>query len=360
MLWQLLHEPLDGPPWQEQSPATYASRIRAPILIGHTWQDEQTGPTGWQLWNRVPDDVPKRLVLSNGHHGVRSLSYADTMAWFDHWLLDVPNSQLTDRSSRVNCYFEAANTAEGRSSVQGRPLMATDFPVPETRWTHYYLRIGNRLLPSPQQASELPAAYQVTFSNAKVPNDRLVYLLTFDQPTAICGPVLLTLWAKLTTLDTDFFVLLADMAPDGKIYGLQRGLLRASHREIDPSRSRYVESGGKKLLVQPYHRHTRAEPITPHQPCEFQIEIFAVGHVFRPGHKLALVITRPPEGDPIGVTKSGSPSYQYDSHPPAGTVSVLHDPEHPSSLLLPVLPQLPPLPSEPVPIEQQAGIQPAE
>ncbi|MDZ7620219.1 MAG: CocE/NonD family hydrolase, partial [Patescibacteria group bacterium] len=70
ILWLVLHEPLDGPKWHARNLGAHAGSIRAPILLGHTWQDEQTGPSGWQLWNRVPDDVPKRLALSNGHHAV--------------------------------------------------------------------------------------------------------------------------------------------------------------------------------------------------------------------------------------------------------------------------------------------------
>ena len=67
---------------------------------------------------------------------------------------------------------------------------------------------------------------------------------------------------------------------------------------------------------------------------------------------------RPPADDPIGVTKSGSPSYRNDSHPPPGRVTILHDAEHPSSLLLPVLPALPPLGTDPVvPLGKPAGLQ---
>ena len=80
------------------------------------------------------------------------------------------------------------------------------------------------------------------------------------------------------------------------------------------------------------------------------------GHVFRPGHKLVLRLTRPPEGDPIGVTRSGAPSYRYDPDPPPGVVQILHDAEHDSSLLLPVVPQLPPVGEEPPPLEIQAGL----
>lgn len=355
MLWLGLHEPLDGPEWQAQSLGTHAARIRAPILIGHAWQDEQTGPTGWQLWKRIPDDVPKRLVLTNGRHGF-GLPSADVTAWFRHWLLEERGGEITAAPRRVDCYLEvSAQDREGRGP-RTAPLSAADFPLPQTRWTRYYLRADRQLSTESPAKAEMPGGYRVTHLSPDG-GTRATYDHAFTEPTAICGPAVLTLWATLRTLDTDFFVLLADWTPDGKLYGLQRGLLRASHRALDTEKSHYVESGGQRLLIQPYHPHDRVAPVTPHEPQEYQIEIFAVGHVFRPGHKLVLSISQPPAGDPIGCTRSGAPSYRYDSHPPPGPVTILHDAEHPSSLLLPLLPQLPPLPAEPVPLEQQAGIQ---
>jgi hypothetical protein len=356
-LWLMMNEPYDGPRWRERSLASHAHKIRAPILIGHTWQDEQTGPSGWMLWKRLPRDTPRRLVLSNGHHGVNSLTHEERLAWFDHYLLDKTDDSIASGSPRVKCYFETAGGRDGRPGVDGPHLVADDFPLPGTRWTRLYLRAGNRLATTAPAADERPDTYSVTFQNARSPAERVTYQFEASEPAAICGPAVLTLWASLTTLDTDFFVLLSDVAPDGKSYGLQRGLLRASHRSIDPQRSDHVAVDGRNVPIRPHHPHDRPEPVTPHVACEFQIEIPAVGHVFRPGHKLAVTITRPPLADPVGVTKSGSPSYQYDSHPPAGTVSILHDAEHPSSLLLPVLPELPPVPSKPVPPARQAGLQ---
>jgi predicted acyl esterase len=357
MLWLLLHESLDGPKWQQRSLAAHAAKIRAPMLIGHAWQDEQTGPSGWLLWRRLPAGTPKRLVLSNGHHGVYTLNDDEKLAWFDHYLLDRTDSAIASGELRVKCYFESLDTGVSQPSV-GRPfLAASDFPLPDTRWMRYYLRNGSRLSTAAPDADEKPDSYLVTFGNVRAPAERFTYHLALPEPTAICGPAVLTLWAELTNLDTDFFVLLSDLAPDGKMFGLQRGLLRASHRSIDPDCSDYVTADGQKALIRPHHRHDRPEPATPHVACEFQIEIPALGHVFRPGHKLAMTITRPPLADPIGVTQGGVPSYRYDSYPPAGTVTILHDAEHPSSLLLPVLPELPPLPTEPVPLSRQVGLQ---
>jgi predicted acyl esterase len=357
-LWLSLHEPLDGPLWRENSLGTYAARIRAPILISHAWQDEQTGPTGWQLWKRVPNDVPKRLAVGHGNHGTCPGPTGGAGAWFGHWLFDTPDALTADSSRRVECYFESRGSVNGRRIARHTPLFASDFPLPQTRWTRYYLRTGRQLSATAPEAGERGDQYHVQHGAPTGDEQQVRYLLEFSEPTAICGPAVLTLWATLTTVDTDFAVLVADQGPDGRLFGLQRGLLRASHRALDRERSDHVESAGQRLLIRPQHLHTRVEPVTPYEPVEYQIEIFAFGHVFRPGHKLALVITRPPADDPIGATRSGAPSYRYDSQPPPGTVTILHDAEHPSSVLLPVLPELPPLPAEPVPPAEQVGLQP--
>ncbi|NLF68619.1 MAG: CocE/NonD family hydrolase [Candidatus Anammoximicrobium sp.] len=355
MLWLGLHQPLDGPSWREQNLGTHAARIRSPILIGHAWQDEQTGPTGWQLWKRIADDVPKRLVLTNGGHGAGLLP-ADVTAWFRHWLLDESDDEIAAAPRRVACYLETpAQNREGRDALTS-PLTAADFPLPQTRWTRYYLRADRQLARNAPAPDEPPGGYRVTHLSPDGGDPRATYELAFTEPAAVCGPAVLTLWAKLETLDTDFFVLLADRAPDGKVYGLQRGLLRASHRALDAQQASYAESDGQTTLIRPYHPHDQIAPVVPHEPQEYQIEIFAFGHVFRPGHRLLLSISQPPAGDPIGSTRSGTPSYRYDSHPPPGHVAILHDADHPSSLLLPLLPELPPSAAEPVPLDQQAGL----
>lgn len=59
-------------------------------------------------------------------------------------------------------------------------------------------------------------------------------------------------------MDTDFYTLLADVGPDGATYGLQRGMLRASHREVDEGRADYATVDGKRLLIRSHHPHARA------------------------------------------------------------------------------------------------------
>ena len=356
-LWLGMQERFDSPQWQHVSLGAQAPNIRAPIHIAQTYQDEQTGPSGWRLWKLIPESVPKRLVLSNGNHGVMPAYSKEMTDWFQHWILGEGDGKVADPAQRVCCYFETCWDKDPKKPILNPPLLAADFPLPDTKWTPYYLRAGNALSEAPPEGNEPPDSYRVGHHESRAKAAWVRYALEFKEPAAICGPMTLTLWAQLTTLDTDFFALLCDEDPHGKLYGLQRGLLRASHRQVDETRSEYVNSGGRRLLIRPYHPHTSAEPVTPHQPCQYQIEIPLVGHVFRPGHKLVLILSRVPGDDPIGVTKSGDASYRYDSHPPPGTVTLLHDAEHPSSLLLPVLPKLPPISANPPRPETWAGIQ---
>ncbi len=359
MLWRLLHCALYDEVWVAESLAAHAHKIRAPILMAQSYQDEQTGPSGVWIWRALDEDTPKRLILSNGNHGISTGSTGDTAAWLQHWLLEEDDGEVADSERRVQVYFETEQEGPRGPLTFGRPLETSDFPLPGTRWTPLYLRAARRLDLEKPLGTEEPDAYRVGHGAISGRTERLEYYLDVDELVAICGPINLTLWASLSTIDTDFFVLLADVAPDGTVFGLQRGLLRASHRALDEETSAHVQTDGRRLRVRPIHRHTSVEPVSPHQPVRFEIEIPVVGHVFRPGHQLLLRISRPPLGDPIGVTRSGEPSYRYDSDPPPGTVRVLHDAEHPSQLLLPVWEGPVPNDKKPVSLERQAGLQAA-
>ena len=357
ILWSLMHEPLDAPKFHDIALRSQTARIRAPILIGQSYQDEQTGPSGWWLWKHVPEDVPKRLFLSNGNHGVTPVYTGHLEAWLQHWLLGEGDGRVADPQRRVQVYFE---TVRGDGQVRfrfNRPLEAPDFPLPGTRWTRLYLRSGKTFSAEPPDQAERPDVYRIAHGALRGVDERVEFSLEVDEPTAICGPIVLSLWAKTTTIDTDLFALVADLDPDGNLYGLQRGLLRASHRQLEKTKSVYVVQDEQELLIRPWHSHSSVDPVKPHEPCRYKIEIPVVGHVFRPGHRLVLRLSRPPEGDPIGVTRSGAPSYRYDSDPPPGAVQILHSAEHPSSLLLPVLPELPPVDDTPPPLADQAGLQ---
>ena len=73
----------------------------------------------------------------------------------------------------------------------------------------------------------------------------------------------------------------ADEAPDGTLRELCKGWMRASHRKIDPKKSK---------LWQPYHPHTETEPLTPGEVYELPIEIWPTCNLFKTGHRLRIEI----------------------------------------------------------------------
>jgi predicted acyl esterase len=103
-------------------------------------------------------------------------------------------------------------------------------------------------------------------------------------------------------------------------------MLKASHRAIDRSLSDKTAEG---RIYRPYRPHTNPTDITPGKTYRYLVEVFPLGHIFRPGHRLAVKIHTPPAVDSY---------YAYVPKRPVGINTVLHDPKHPSSLMLPIVP----------------------
>ncbi len=323
-----------------------AAKIRAPIFLLHAYQDEQTGPSGVWLFDHVPEDVPKRLLISNGHHGMPIFFIPLRRAWFDYWLRDERSGLLPDidgPDSRVQVFFEVQN----RLKDLNKPLVASDFPLPETQWTRYYFAPDGGLSTAPASQQNSSDAYEVSVDLADEDLDGQDYRVAFDEPTAICGPITVTLWASCTAVDTGFFAVVSDVAPDGRVRPLQRGMLRASLRAVDEQMSTFTDVQGERVLIRPHHTLQDPQPLEPDKPYRFEIEVFPVGHVFRAGHQLSVSISQPPLNDPVPYAKRKrgykSGSYKYESKQPPGAVAIQRGADYPSSVLLPLLPGLPPI-----------------
>jgi predicted acyl esterase len=160
---------------------------------------------------------------------------------------------------------------------------------------------------------------------------------------------MVTLYATSTAPDTDFFVQLLDVDPEENESYLQRGLLRASFRAVDGSRADRIQGSGTLAdqVYRPYHPFTNATLLTPGEVNEYQIEVFPLGHVFRGGHRLVVRIYSPSAADEL---------YIYGSGQPPALNMILEDTDHPSNILLPFMPGLPPIsPSAPA-CGAQAGV----
>jgi putative CocE/NonD family hydrolase len=147
-------------------------------------------------------------------------------------------------------------------------------------------------------------------------DDVLVYSTgPLARDLEVTGPVIADLFVKSSAVDTDFTAKLVDVAPDGFAQDLTEGILRMRYR------------------ASPEH----AVLMNPGQIYEISLDLWATSNVFLRGHSLRLEIS-----------SSNFPRFDRNLNTGeeiklartlvAATNTILHDAQHPSALVLPVMP----------------------
>jgi hypothetical protein len=131
-----------------------------------------------------------------------------------------------------------------------------------------------------------------------------------SRPLTLSGESALHLVASSSADNTDWFAKLSDVAPDGSEAIITEGFLRASHRKLDPARTR---------ATRPWHTNTGPTPIQPGRNYAYDLAIWPTAYQLKAGHRLQLRLT----------------SYDFPTHLP-GTLRV--DPNHPGKLSFDPLP----------------------
>jgi len=182
-----------------------------------------------------------------------------------------------------------------------------DWPLPDTSYEAWYLHGAGRA----------NAAGAVDQRPAEARDDVLCFTSeVLTEPLEVTGHVSLTLFASSSAPDTDFTGKLVDVFPDGRAIFLTDGILRARYRNS---------------LAEP-------EPLTPGEAYELSLDLSITANVFRPGHRIRLEIS-----------SSNFPRYDRNSNT-GGVIAeesadqvtvavnrVLHGPDYPSRLILPVI-----------------------
>src|SRR5262249_32092457 len=152
-------------------------------------------------------------------------------------------------------------------------------------------------------------------SSVEARPDVLVYSTPpLDADLEVTGPVRLELFAKSSAIDTDFTAKLVDVGPDGFAQNLTEGIIRARYR----------------------NSQEKPEPLKRGEIYKFNIDLWATSNVFHKGHKVRLEISSSnfPRFDRNMNTGEDTARAQK---PVSATNTVLHDTEHPSALILPVV-----------------------
>jgi putative CocE/NonD family hydrolase len=137
-----------------------------------------------------------------------------------------------------------------------------------------------------------------------------------EREVEVTGPVVLKLWAETTALDTDFTGKLVDVFPDGTVRNLTDGIVRA----------RYRKGTDKAVLLR------------PGELVEYTIDLWATSNVFKVGHRIGLEVASSnfPRFD-RNLNTGGDFATETEMKPAVQTIH--HDAEHPSRLILPVIPR---------------------
>ena len=359
-----LDHPDDGPFWDFADVAAAWPKTGAPVLHLSAWFDSNYGPQG-AIANfngmrahaaSAEARAAQRLILGPWDHGdpgiaetrVGDLDFGPNapidyfglvLRWHDRWLKGIRNG--IDEGPPIRLFVMGENVWRDEES----------WPLARARETSYYLRSrgaaaggsgagrsgDGRLSTEPPPAGEPADHYVYDPADPVViedfesmgPRDRaglearrdvLVYTTEpLHDDLEVTGPVSVRLWLASSAVDTDVMVMLLDVHPDGRAYNvmpLEAGVLRVRYRESERA---------PRLL-------------TPGEPVALTIGGMVTSNLFRRGHRIRL-----------HVTSSRFPVFDRNlntGEPPArGTrwvkaaQTILHDAEHPSRVVLPIVPR---------------------
>jgi putative CocE/NonD family hydrolase len=378
----------DGDFWSTRSPIEGSSKIKVPTFLLGSSNDifQRDEPL---LYEQIKRNANTKLVIIKGAH-IQSVlgaaigadntiskgapgSAALMLQWFDQYLKGINTG--------------AASLPNVTQFVEGYGLLgtirysrATDWPHPQMAPQRMYLRGDMSLSTQKPTVAETshtisePTAPVVTYSKStdgttvkasitindgsdcsssfvqwslgmagllpkgcytnsatveKSQNALIYQTATLTSDLYLNGPIQADIWMSTTKTEAAVAVRVDDVDAFGVATPISTGLLSASYRAVDSSRSRYVNG----VMIQPWHAFTVAsrQSVVPGQAMLVPVEVFPAAALIRKGHKLRIAISASNQAEGVWPTPQ-----QVLAN---GNVStILNDPTHPSSVVLPVVP----------------------
>lgn len=255
------------------------------------------------------------------------------MRWFDRWLKGSETG--IDKEPAVRIFVMGANVWRDEQ----------EWPLARTRWTKFYLHSGGRAntlngdgglsvdLPAGESADQYdydpakptPFLTEPSFAQIGGPDDYrevearpdvLVYTSgPLPEDTEVTGPIKAKLYASSSAPDTDFMVKLIDVWPDGFAQRLCDGMVRA----------RFREGMDKPSLIEPGKVYA------------YDVDCWNTCQLFKKGHRIRVEVASSAfpkfsrnlnTADDLGMSANMKIAKQ----------TILHDGEHASHVLLPIIP----------------------
>ena len=334
-------------PWRL---AEAAPKITVPNIAFIGWYDHCNG--GIDIHNAVVAQGGSELARKHQrtiigpwpHGGSRSRKVGDIdfgkdaavdltneqIRWFDHWLKGVDNGVRNDPSIRI--FVMGANTWRNEAEWPLRRAQPREFhlasggaaatPAGDGRLGAAPVKTQGRNTFIYDPRNPVPSLWTADLKTVpaeqgplKHRRDILVYQTELLRAALeVTGYPEVELFAASSAPDTDFFVRLIDVAPDGRAIDVASGMVRARYRD---------SLQAPKMLE-------------PGQPTRFKIRMGPTSIEFQPGHRIRL-----------DVTSSDFPSYDRNHNTAAdpnvdpvlkpASNTVFHGGSLGSRLILPVI-----------------------
>jgi putative CocE/NonD family hydrolase len=348
----LNHPPLD-PWWNWAELSGKYRRTQAAVLNLSGWHDEASGPSGairnfrGLLAARQGRAARTRLVIGPWTHGVGGMARTAAgeremgaeavidhdelvLRWMDRHVRGIDNG--VDQDPRVQIFVMGEN----------RWIESPRWPLAGTRQQSLYLAgpdstsMLGRLVSTPNRDPEEFSLFESDpsspvidpYAESSGAHDYRSLLnredvLTFetspmDQELRVVGAIAAEIYLAVEGQDTDLWVRVQDVAPDGTAYNLMQpgmDVLRASYR--NPAR--------------------QPDLLTPNRTYRLRLDNLLTGNLFRQGHRLRIQISTTFYPWFSRNLHSGD-SEIFSNYMQPARITVFHDRRRPSRIVLPVIP----------------------
>jgi uncharacterized protein len=350
MVWNVINHPTYDDFWKLRNPDF--SKIQVPVFVVGALHK-----VGLHLRGVVRGyeevKTPKKMMLIHGVMDGDEMAIYNSpemqllmLRWYDHWLKGNDTGVMDEPP--VSLFVRGADEYR----------LYDEWPLPQTEYRKLYFNVAKSgavdSLNDGSLSWEPPAESNSSFSyhypdqdwthfsgggTAVVEENGVVYgqrrIPTFtsaplEEDLQVAGSIVLVLYASSDQQNTDFFCRLVDQLPDaeqipgmppaGRI--LTRGWLKASHA--------CTKSEALSKSYRPYYLHDKPQPIEPGKIYKYEIEVWPTSNVFKKGHRIR-----------IDVACGDSPALDFGGHYygiKVGNDTYYHDKDHPSHVILPVIP----------------------
>jgi uncharacterized protein len=249
------------------------SNITLPIYFGTPWNVRLYMHGTLEGYQQVSTPAQqKKLILYPPGEPARPYNeyHDEIIRWYDYWLKGIDTGIMDEPA--IKMFVMGVN----------KWRFENEWPLARTQWSKLYLHPGGTLATTTVSGSPEPE----TFTQPAPYEDPTVYCLTyrtapFPENTEIIGPLALYLDAAIDKDDTNWMVDVVMIAPGGKKQLISQGWLKAAHRALDESRSKFFD---------PVHPMQDPIPVPPGKVVKYAISLLPTACVFQKGYSLELII----------------------------------------------------------------------